>query len=218
MRFKILPAPGNTQKAAISILFVVFCGIGGLLSLRLYCDVATVDSMKSGIDSGEFVNRARELVDADAAPAILLTAAQGLDLSAPESVELAKSLTAVAARKAPARPLTWAFMAYLEAYPMGKLGEAGTSAIRRSFEVCGYCDEDLIKWRLEFVLSHWADIDEDLKLSAFESADFLRWWHLEYDYLDALRASAEEAGIPFSEYQRKIRTPVRPNELPAAEP
>lgn len=110
-------------------------------------------------------------------------------------------------------PDAWALLSFLQTRRAGRFTEASEQALRTSFELCGYCSADLMRWRFTYVLRHWPDVSEESRMAAFSGADFLRWWHLEYEFLNEVRAQAIANGIPFDAYRKKVGTHVRPNEV-----
>lgn len=113
----------------------------------------------------------------------------------------------------PTRPKAWALLSYLYARRDGAFSPAAKAALQVSLEACGYCDHDLLEWRFNFVLQNWKAAPEPIRIAVFSGADFLRWWHLEYEYLRAVRTEAIALGIPFDTYRRRVGTHIRPNEL-----
>ena len=78
---------------------------------------------------------------------------------------------------------------------------------------CSLCDPDLIGWRFNFVLAHWAEMPEVTRRQAFEQADMLRWKGDRAEFLAGMRIKAEAAGIPYADYRNAVKTPVRNWEL-----
>lgn len=110
-------------------------------------------------------------------------------------------------------PDAWALLSFLNTRRYGEYTEASDLALQKSIELCGYCDHALLRWRLTYVLQHWDAVSEPVRMQVFSGADFLRWWHLDYDYLGRLRRQSLERGIPFDAYRKKVGTHVRPNEV-----
>lgn len=107
----------------------------------------------------------------------------------------------------------WSLLAFLHRQTSGAYTDEVDQALRRSFEACPYCSKSLLRWRFTFVLNNWEATDEEMRIYAFSGADFLRWWYLDYDYLEQVRQDALSRNIPFDAYRKKIPTPVRPNEI-----
>ena len=206
-----------TPSTLASALFLLFCAAGLLLSVRLYGEYGTVSQLRSGTASALTAQPSSGSTATAGSPERLIAQAVRIAGSETGDLDRATAFVEAALDKNPDQPYAWALLAYLDARSESGLGEVGLNALRRSYALCLVCNRDLIHWRLEFILANWPRVSEDIRLSAFESADFLRWWYLEYDYLARLRQTAHEAGIPFAAYQRKINTPVRPNELPRQE-
>ena len=107
----------------------------------------------------------------------------------------------------------WTLLAFAQTRLAGRLNAEATQSLLRSIELCAYCEESLLRWRLTFVLNHWEDASERLRIGVFSGADFLRWWHLDGEFLSQMREFAKQREIPYDEYRRKIDTPVRPHEI-----
>ena len=146
-------------------------------------------------------------------PDYLIALAEKIAADSSDQDAVALRLVHEALERNPQTPFGWALVAFLETRLVGELTPAGETALQTSIDLCRLCDEDLIKWRLEFVMSYWDVVDEEIRLAVFEGADLLRWWHLDYKYLEDARALAEQADIPFRRYQSLINTPVRPQEV-----
>lgn len=207
----------QTSSTLASVLFLAFCVTGILLSVRIYGDHNAVRVLTSGRAQAEASPQVSDHQRATISPERLVARAMQLQADDGETLARAKSMVEAALDKNPDQPFAWALLAYFDSRSDSGLGETGLEALRESYDRCLVCNRELIHWRLEFILANWPKVSEDIRQSAFESADFLRWWYLEYDYLAELRTNAQEAGIPFAAYQRQIKTPVRPNELPLAE-
>ncbi|WP_084395818.1 hypothetical protein [Henriciella aquimarina] len=156
---------------------------------------------------------ARDLIGTGQSPALLLAAADSLRLQEQDDIETARTLTAEALERQPAQPVAWARLAYYEAALAGGLNEEALSALQTSIRQCGYCDKDLMRWRLGFILNHWADTPEAVRLDVFRGAEFLRWWHIDGAFLAEAHQKANGLGIPFREYQKAVVTSVRPQEV-----
>lgn len=139
--------------------------------------------------------------------------ARALYAAMPDQSDLVISLLQSALEEVPDQYETWAFLAFVKRQaPDGFTAEVDAD-LQRSFAACPYCSKSLIRWRFTFVLANWEATSEETRLFAFSGADFLRWWHLDYDYLEEVRSAAIARNIPFDEYRRKIDTPARPNEI-----
>ena len=120
----------------------------------------------------------------------------------------------VAAKRAtqldPSRASAWATLAYLETKrASGKVNSAALDALTKSMDACPLCSEELIGWRLNFVLSNWASVPEPLRRRAFEHADLLRWIGSNAEFLAEMRIKARQSGIPFDAYRAAVNTPAR---------
>lgn len=121
----------------------------------------------------------------------------------------------------PSRGFAWANIAWLETDASGRISPEGQKALETSMRVCTLCDPDLVGWRFNFVLAHWAQMPEATRRLAFEQADMLRWKGDHAQFLAGMRIKAEAAGIPFAKYRDAVKTPVRNWQLgpaPAAAP
>ena len=54
-------------------------------------------------------------------------------------------------------------------------------------DACPLCSDELISWRLNFVLANWGAIPEALRRKAFEHADLLRWVGPNTEFLAEMR-------------------------------
>lgn len=110
----------------------------------------------------------------------------------------------------PSRAFAWAQLAQLEARrASGKVNKASLEALSKSMEACPLCSDELIGWRLNFVLANWAEIPEGLRRKAFEQADLLRWVGPNAEFLAEMRIKASQNGIPFDAYRAAVKTPAR---------
>ncbi len=120
----------------------------------------------------------------------------------------------VAAQRAtaidPSRAFVWAELAYLEMKRSDdKVNKAVLDALTKSMDACPLCDEELIAWRFNFVLTNWNSIPEALRRRAFEQADLLRWIGSNAEFLAEMRIKAQQNGIPFDTYRAAVNTPAR---------
>lgn len=120
----------------------------------------------------------------------------------------------VAAQRAtaidPSRAFAWAELAYLEMKRADdKVNKASLDALTKSMDACPLCDEELIAWRFNFVLTNWNSIPEALRRRAFEHADLLRWIGANAEFLAEMRIKARQNGIPFDAYRAAVNTPAR---------
>jgi hypothetical protein len=154
----------------------------------------------------------RAIVNADYYAAL----SQRLADLAPDDDGALRALTLAELARDPDRPYPLARLAWLDARAHGPGSDQHLAALRRAVAACPLCDRRLLKWRLEHVLAHWDAMPEDLRAAAFEGGDLLRWWHVEYDYLAALRTQALAAGVDWDGYALAVGTPVRPWEVTEA--
>ena len=202
------------RSALVTTCLAALCLVGVPMAAIGLRDSLQVDAIEAG-DIGTVDRLSEQEV---ASPDVLKALARHSILQGDEPIEYAIDRLESSLEGNPSQADAMALLAYAHALQTGEADKAANQALRESFSLCLLCDEDLTKWRLEFVLAYWPGIDEDNRMSAFEGADFLRWWHLEYAYIDQLRDHAEARGTPFSDYQRKVATPVRPNEVPRPAP
>ena len=135
-----------------------------------------------------------------------------------DDIGLALSSARAAVAIDPDRAFVWARIAYLETEQSGKITPSALDALSHSLTACPLCDEELIRWRFRFVLSHWDAIPEDLRDRTFESADILRWTGRNADFLAEMRIKSMAAGVPFDEYRARVDSPVHTWELDYIEP
>lgn len=131
-------------------------------------------------------------------------------------VKPANSIVALAAaRRAvsldPSRAQAWARIAYLEYFEAHKVTPAAAEALGKSIQACRLCDQELVRWRFNFVLANWSAVPEPLRQQVFESADMLRWAGepADADFLAEMRTKAKAAGIPYDQYRAAVATPVK---------
>lgn len=127
----------------------------------------------------------------------------------PQEAERAMQAAASATAKDPSRAGAWVLQAYLETRKAKQVNPAALEALSKSMTACPLCSEELIRWRLNFVLANWASIPDDVRRKAFEQADILRWMGDNGEFLAEMRIKAKQAGIPFDEYRSAVNTPVR---------
>lgn len=136
-----------------------------------------------------------------------------LATQSPENGAVTISLLEAALSQSQNDAQAWALLAFVRKRQLGRFSPEAEQDLRQSFEACPYCSKPLLRWRLSFVLDNWNAASEDSRIRAFSGADFLRWWHLDYDYLAQVGNEARSRGIPFDQYRKKIDTPFRPNEI-----
>ncbi|MEM9178106.1 MAG: hypothetical protein AAGA89_00280 [Pseudomonadota bacterium] len=183
------------------------------VSLSTQASLGRIDSLQAGrIDPLQYANAltARHTVSH---PKEWTLTAELLARHHPEETALSVSLLQRALENSPDDAHSWALLSFLEKKKSGAYTQDAEASLRRSFDVCPYCDRDLLRWRFTFVLDNWEAASEDSKLAAFSGADFLRWWYLDYDFLHQVREASLARQIPFDTYRRKIDTPVRPQEI-----
>lgn len=159
------------------------------------------------------LSQAETLLTSGAGPQVMLSAAEALELTSPEAARLAISLTHASLSQQPQQPYAWAELAYYQSRLQGHVDRTALSAFQTSIDQCGYCDQDLLRWRLGFALDHWEDMPEEVRLDVFRGAEFLRWWHMDGAFLAEARERATALGIDFRDYQRKVVSDIRPHEI-----
>jgi hypothetical protein len=145
----------------------------------------------------------------DATPAYLeMLAELGVQ---PETKNHEAALAAAqrAVKADPSRAGAWALLAYLEYSKNTRVTPEALEALKASMDACAVCNQDLIRWRFNFVLANWADVPDDIRHRAFDQADVLRWLGPNREFLGEMRIKAEQAGIPFERYRAAVKTPVR---------
>jgi hypothetical protein len=128
---------------------------------------------------------------------------------ATQDIEAAYIAARDAVKADPSRAHAWGLLAYLETQRAGKVTPASLEALTRSMNACPLCDQDLIRWRFNFVLANWNAIPDETRRRAFEQADILRWIGQNREFLAEMRMKAAGAGIPFDDYRSAVATPVR---------
>lgn len=110
----------------------------------------------------------------------------------------------------PSRAFSWATLAYLETSRTGgTVNEVALDALTKSMDACPLCDQELIRWRFNYVLSHWEQMPEAIRARAFEQADLLRWNGPNAEFLAEMRYKAQLNNIAFDAYRAAVKTPAR---------
>ena len=159
------------------------------------------------------VREAEAILTSGAGPEIMLAAAEALNLSDAGAPETAVSLVRSSLALQPHQPFAWAELAFYQTRMKGYLDETALYALQTSVEQCGYCDQELLRWRLSFAIDNWDSIPEPVRLDIFRGAEFLRWWHIDGAFLAEARQRATALGIDFKHYQRQVVSNVRPHEI-----
>lgn len=200
--------PPARTTTALLLISICIAGYAAYSEIRVQQKVALIQ--KDGLSRAQ----AERMMEQTSAPDILLAAADALMPEDAVNAALSARLVEQALSGNAQQPFAWARLAYFDTLKDGRLTPSAIEAFRTSIEQCGYCDRELLRWRLLFVLQHWDEMPEDIRLTVFQGADFLRWWHLDHKFLRQTSQVAEAASIPFKTYQRQVGTPVRPHELP----
>ncbi len=127
----------------------------------------------------------------------------------PANREMAQLAAEKAVAADPSRTFAWARLAYFSVTDEGLATDATVSAIRQSMMTCPLCDQELVRWRFNFVLNHWEQMPEDVREMAFTHADMLRWSGSNAEFLAEMRVKADNAGIAYDAYRAAVDTPVR---------
>jgi hypothetical protein len=116
------------------------------------------------------------------------------------------------------RAHAWARLAWLDYSKDKKVTPAVLDRLAKSMDACPMCDQDLMRWRFNFVLANWRAIPEPLRARSFEQADLLRWTGNNHLFLADMSLKANRAGIAFDKYRMAVNTPVRTLDLGFAPP
>ncbi len=146
-------------------------------------------------------------------PETLVSLAEQLVALGPDHDDEARELLLRALERDEGRPYAWTLLAFVETRRTGTFSADARDALARSLEVCPLCEKELLRWRLEFVITHWDEVPASIRAEVFRGADFLRWWHLDAEFLQIQKERAAARGIPFADYQRAVNSPVRPHEI-----
>jgi|GEM_PF-1532135 len=146
-------------------------------------------------------------------PETLVSLAERLVELGPDHDDRAREFLLRALARDEGRPYAWTLLAFVETRRTGMFSAEARDAFARSVQVCPLCEKDLLRWRLEFVITHWDEVPASIRADVFQGADFLRWWHLDADFLQTQKERAAARGIPFADYQRAVNSPVRPHEI-----
>jgi len=103
-----------------------------------------------------------ELRDLAAALALLTT---------PSDLDTVERLSASALAASPARAETFARLAYIDVLRNGALTQTGAQALQDSYLAAPYAEQSLRRWRLEFTLGLWSQIDPSLRSTALSEAN-----------------------------------------------
>ena len=142
-----------------------------------------------------------------------IMAATYLSTSSSEQDDLSIEILQRALDASPHHPNGWALLSFLQSRNTRAFDDLAERYLQKSFEHCPFCSRRLLRWRFTFTLQHWEEVNEETRLAAFSGADFLRWWYLDYEFLNTVREAALSENIPFDDYRRLVNTPVRPNEI-----
>ena len=188
----------------------LLAGAGAIAIASLKDELDTTRIVRQGIALSEVSTMTRS----DRPSYLLFAAADALDPHVETERRLGIELLQAGLDKSPHHSGALARLAYLQTLEDGRFSRQAAETLSKSISECGYCDRDLIRWRLQFVLQNWQDTPEQLRISVVEGADFLRWWHADHEFLADAHAFARAELIPFKQYQSAVGSPIRPHELP----
>lgn len=80
-------------------------------------------------------------------------------------------------------PYAWAHLAYLRTVRAGNVTSGAVEALGQSIRRCLYCDNELIRWRLEYMLANWDELPDGFQVHARQHADILKADPLQHSYL-----------------------------------
>ena len=204
------------KRALSRILSAGTLGIAGIAGLMMITFAYLGQKMNGDIDhpdADESLISQECLSDPSCDnPTILIRLAQAMAGGNESERELAKQLLERAIKKDELQPLAYVIMSYLHAKDAGALTPEAIAALQRSVEICRLCDnQELLRWRLEFVLRNWEAIPEDLRQAAIEGADVLRWRYEDEEFLAEQDAFALRNSVPFIEYIEALESPEIPD-------
>lgn len=182
-RFKIL----NWAKYSIAALLV----LGFFASVQYFLDTLYVKKIET-LNQQSF----RELVvtvnlDRMSLPALEAFAAKALEISPPEIVASAAATKLL--MKSDATCLNCQNrIVFFDLTKNLALTETGLTALKNSFELSPYGDENLMKWRLEVASEYWSNLDDDLKKSALSQVTGLSQSRKNREWLKEFSTEVEE--------------------------
>ncbi|MEM5516229.1 hypothetical protein WNY37_04660 [Henriciella sp. AS95] len=186
------------------------------LGAAFVCVVSIRDGRHANAISADGISTAdaAELLESEGPSHLMFAAANTLDPDDAAERGLAIKLLQSGLSASPYDSSALARLSYLQTREAGQLTSAAAENLQKSIEQCGFCDRELLRWRLQFVLENWRDTPEQIRRKVFEGAEFLRWWHSDHAFLAEARAYAKRRLIPFNQYQRAVGSQIRPHELP----
>jgi hypothetical protein len=209
------PSPGSAGKAAYWVALMAGAALTILPIIRFAGqELETFNLLQSsdGVVKAELARRGAP----GANPAYLEILAELGSQPATRNDEAALDLATRVTNADPSRASAWAQLAWQEYHKANAVSPASLDALRKSMQACPVCEQNLIRWRFNFVLANWDNIPEDIRKLAFEQADILRWVGQNREFLGDMRLRAVKAGIPFDAYRAAVNTPVRSFDLNAA--
>ncbi len=114
---------------------------------------------------------------------------------APPDLDRAEEAARYALATGPAKADAWARLAYVDAVRDDTLDEEGRTALMRSYLVSPYGPPAFQRWRMEFSLAFWSQLDEPLRASALRQASVIVQDEGGRAYLDRLAdTTPDQAG------------------------
>ena len=83
----------------------------------------------------------------------------------------------------PHNPYAWAHLAYLITFTEEAVTPEAIEALKQSIYHCLYCDIELSKWRLEYMLANWQQLPDEIHAEARHHATLLKAYPGEHAYL-----------------------------------
>jgi hypothetical protein len=213
----VMETPAKSSQPAWRMVLggLIFLGFLVLLALSVRQWMVLSEEARAHRSNLDAVSLAENILENDrqASPETLVSLAERLVSLGPQQDGRAATLLDRALEVDSGRPYAWTLLAYIETRRSGSFSPRAREAFARSLEVCPLCERDLLRWRLEFIITHWDEVPASIRADVFKGADFLRWWHLDAAFLQTQKERAAARGIPFSDYQRAVNSPVRPHEI-----
>lgn len=212
---KVRPARVESSRATRAGRFVLWAGLvtAGILALapitQFALDAFEDKSLALADDAAVRTELGGDWLHTASADKLETLSELSLQLPTPDTAS-AYAAAQKATQLDPSRAFAWANLAWLESQRAGGVVRQPTiDALTNSMDACGLCDQELIRWRFNFVLANWNAMPETLRRRAFEQADLLRWMGSNAEFLADMRLKAGRTGIPFDSYAGAVSSPVR---------
>ncbi len=207
------PKPARSQGSAAGRLLmwitIMTAGVAALPQLASLASRETSTWWLASADDAAVRGELGRDWPASTSAARLETLAELALLLEPQNLDAARTAAQRAVAADPSRAGAWAHLAYIEFNKTKSVNGAVLNALSKSMDACPLCDDELIRWRFNFVLANWTSMPEALRGRAFEHADRLRWIGANTEFLAEMRLKATLAGIPYDRYRSEVNTPVR---------